>query len=119
MFDVFPDDAGREAHLAGPVAQAPLDAGGNVFAGAPLIQELDVLAGKLPATSSGEPVTKALLLTFKAKAGHERQVARFLRDAQALVEHEPKTVARLPSALTTVTSTLLTFSLTTAVGLRT
>jgi quinol monooxygenase YgiN len=93
MFDVFPDDAGREAHLAGPVTQALLDAGGRVFAGAPLIQEFDVLAGKLPATSSGEPVTKALLLTFKAKAGHETQVAQFLRDAQALVEQEPKTVA--------------------------
>ncbi|MFM0632546.1 putative quinol monooxygenase [Paraburkholderia xenovorans] len=39
MFDVFPDDAGREAHLAGPVTQALLDAGGSVFAGAPLIQE--------------------------------------------------------------------------------
>jgi hypothetical protein len=47
----------------------------------------------LPATSSGEPVTKALPLTFKAKAGHETQVAQFLRDAQALVEQEPKTVA--------------------------
>jgi quinol monooxygenase YgiN len=92
VFDVFPDDAGREAHLAGPVTQALLDAGGSVFAGAPLIQEFDVLADKLPATSSGEPVTKALLLTFKAKAGHESQVAQFLRDAQALVEQEPRTV---------------------------
>ncbi|MFM0126351.1 putative quinol monooxygenase [Paraburkholderia sediminicola] len=93
IFDVFADDAGREAHLAGPVTQALLDAGGSVFAGAPLIQEFDVLADKLPATSSGEAVTKALLLTFKAKAGHESQVAQFLRDAQALVEQEPKTVA--------------------------
>jgi quinol monooxygenase YgiN len=93
IFDVFPDDAGREAHLAGPVTQALLDAGGSVFAGALPIQEFDVLADKLPATSSGEPVTKALLLTFKAKTGHESQVAQFLRDAQALVEQEPKTVA--------------------------
>jgi quinol monooxygenase YgiN len=93
IFDVFPDDAGREAHLAGPVTQALLDAGGSVFAGALQIQEFDVLADKLPATSSGEPVTKALLLTFKAKTGHESQVAQFLLDAQALVEQEPKTVA--------------------------
>ncbi|TCG05030.1 hypothetical protein BZM27_36715 [Paraburkholderia steynii] len=93
IFDVFPDDVSREAHLAGPVTQALLDAGGSVFAGAPLIQELEVLADKLPATSSGEPVTKALLLTFTAKAGHESQVAQFLCDAQALVEHESKTVA--------------------------
>jgi Uncharacterized conserved protein len=119
MFDVFPDDAGREAHLAGPVTQALLDAGGSVFVGAPLIQELDVLAGKLPATSSGEPVTKALLLTFKAKAGHESQVAQFLRDAQHSWSRNPRPLPGLPSALTTVTSAFLTFSLTTAVGLRT
>jgi quinol monooxygenase YgiN len=93
IVDVFADDAGREAHLAGPVTQPLLDAGGSVFVGAPLIQEFDILADKLPATSSGEPVTKALLLTFKAKAGHESQVAQFLRDAQAVVEREPKTVA--------------------------
>lgn len=35
-----------------------------MFAGAPLIQEFDVLADKLPGTSSGEPVAKALLFTF-------------------------------------------------------
>lgn len=93
VFDVFPDDTGREAHLTGAVARALADAGGSVFAGAPRIQRLDVLADKLPATSSGERVTKALLLTFKAKAGHESQVEQFLRDAQALVEQEPKTVA--------------------------
>ena len=52
-----------------------------------------MLADKLPGTSSGEPVAKALLLSFKARAGHESQVAQFLRDAQALVEQEPRTVA--------------------------
>jgi quinol monooxygenase YgiN len=93
IFDVFPDDAGREAHLEGPVAHALADAGDTVLAGAPRIQKLDVLADKLPVTSSGEPVTKALLLTFKAKSGHESQVEQFLRDAQPLVEQEPKTVA--------------------------
>jgi len=93
IFDVFPDDAGREAHLAGPVAHALADAGDAVWAGAPRIQKLDVLTDKLPAISSGEPVTKALLLMFKAKSGHESQVEQFLRDAQPLVEQEPKTVA--------------------------
>jgi quinol monooxygenase YgiN len=93
IFDVFADDAGRDAHLVGPVARALAEAGDTVFARAPRTQKLDVLADKLPATSSGEPVTKALLLTFKAKSGHESQVEQFLRDAQPLVEQEPKTVA--------------------------
>jgi hypothetical protein len=37
---------------------------GRVFAGAPVIQEFDVLADKSPESSSGEPVAKALLFTF-------------------------------------------------------
>jgi quinol monooxygenase YgiN len=92
VFDVFPDDTGREAHLTGAVARALADAGASVFAAAPRIERLDVLADKLPAKTSGERVTKALLLTFKAKTGHESQVEQFLRDAQALVEQEPRTV---------------------------
>ena len=38
-------------------------------------------------------ITRGLLLTFKAKQGHQADVERFLRDAQALVEREPGTAA--------------------------
>jgi quinol monooxygenase YgiN len=92
IFDVFPDEAGREAHLTGPVAQALMARADALFAQPPRIQKLDVLADKLPA-GAAEPVTKALLLTFKAKSGHEQEVEQFLRDAQALVQEEPKTTA--------------------------
>lgn len=48
IFDVFPDDAGRDAHLSGPVAVALGEQTGTLFA-EPTIEKLDVLASKLPA----------------------------------------------------------------------
>lgn len=93
IFDVFPDEPSREAHLAGPVAMALMDQVGVLFAQAPRIQKLTVLADKLPISAPVEPDTKALLLTFKAKAGHEQQVEQFLRDAKPMVQQEPKTTA--------------------------
>ena len=48
IFDVFPDDAGRKAHLSGAVAAALLERAPELFAEPPAIEELDVLAAKLP-----------------------------------------------------------------------
>ena len=93
IFDVFPDDEGRDAHLAGPVAQALEQRGSELFAQAPRIQKLDVLANKMPTAGALEHDTKGLLLTFKAKSGHEPEVEQFLRDAQPVVMDEPKTTA--------------------------
>ena len=93
IFDVFPGDAEREAHLAGPVAQALRTRGEQLFSRAPRIQKLVVLANKLPAGSVPEQDTKGLLLTFKAKAGQEHEVENFLRSAEHLVNNEPKTTA--------------------------
>lgn len=94
IFDVFPDEAGRQAHLDGAVAAQLLGAGRQLLAHDPRIQRLSLLAHKLPqATEAGAGVTRGLLLTFKAKQGHEAQVERFLRDAQGLVEQEPGTTA--------------------------
>jgi quinol monooxygenase YgiN len=93
IFDVFPDDASLNAHLAGPVAKILMAQSDVLFERPPLIQRVDVLAYKLPAISSTGGVTKGLLLTFKAKAAHEAEVQKFLRDAQPLVVQEPKTIA--------------------------
>ena len=48
IFDVFPDDAGRQAHLAGRVAAALQERGDELFAQPPTIEPVDVLASKLP-----------------------------------------------------------------------
>jgi quinol monooxygenase YgiN len=94
IFDVFPDDAGLAAHLAGPVAKALMERADTLFDTPPLIRKLDILSEKLPgATTTVDLVTKGLLLTFKPKSGHETQVEEFLRSAQPLVQDEPKTTA--------------------------
>jgi quinol monooxygenase YgiN len=48
IFDTFPDERGREAHLAGQVASALMAKAGDLFASPPAIQKLDILAAKLP-----------------------------------------------------------------------
>jgi quinol monooxygenase YgiN len=92
IVDVFPNEATRAVHVAGPVGQSLLSLGGRLLAEPPRVERFDVLAHKWP-TVHVDPVTKGLLLTFKAKSGHEREVEAFLRDAEALVKAEPKTIA--------------------------
>ena len=49
IFDTFPDDAGRQAHLSGQVAAALMAKAPELLAKAPAIEKLDILAVKLPA----------------------------------------------------------------------
>lgn len=93
IFDVFPDEEARAAHLNGPVAQAAMGQVGILFTKRPEIHELDVLAEKLPAHAEPDHLAKAMLLTFEAKAGHEKDVEDFLRSARSLVDREPRTAA--------------------------
>ena len=48
IFDAFPDEAGRQAHLAGRVAAALSAKTSELFAQPPTIEKVDVLAAKLP-----------------------------------------------------------------------
>ena len=48
IFDAFPDEAGRQAHLAGRVAEALMAKAGDLLSEPPAIHKLDVLAAKLP-----------------------------------------------------------------------
>lgn len=48
IFDAFPDEAGREAHLAGDVANALMGRADELLAKPPQIEKIDVLASKLP-----------------------------------------------------------------------
>jgi quinol monooxygenase YgiN len=49
IFDVFPDEAGRQAHLNGQVAAALGEHGPALLDGDPQFEQIDVLASKLPA----------------------------------------------------------------------
>jgi quinol monooxygenase YgiN len=48
IFDAFPDDAGRQAHLSGRVAAALMAKAADLLAKPPSIEKVDVLAAKLP-----------------------------------------------------------------------
>ncbi|MFM0672800.1 putative quinol monooxygenase [Paraburkholderia sediminicola] len=48
IFDAFPDEGGRDAHLNGKVAAALMAKAGELFASPPTIEKVDVLAAKLP-----------------------------------------------------------------------
>ena len=48
IFDAFPDDAGRQAHLSGRVAAALMAQAAELFSQPPVIEKVDVLAAKLP-----------------------------------------------------------------------
>jgi quinol monooxygenase YgiN len=48
IFDAFPDEEGRQAHLSGKVAEALMAKAGDLFVRPPVIEKVDVLATKLP-----------------------------------------------------------------------
>jgi quinol monooxygenase YgiN len=49
IFDAFPNEEGRNAHLTGPIAAALLARASDLLASPPVIEKVDVLAAKLPA----------------------------------------------------------------------
>src|ERR1700712_3138891 len=48
IFDAFPDEAGRDAHLSGKVAAALMANASELLSQAPTIEKVEVLAAKLP-----------------------------------------------------------------------
>lgn len=48
IFDVFPDDSGRQAHLTGKVAAALMENAPTLLSQPPSIEKIDVLATRLP-----------------------------------------------------------------------
>jgi quinol monooxygenase YgiN len=47
IFDAFPDDDARQAHLSGQVAAALMEKAPELLTQAPTIEPIDLLAGKL------------------------------------------------------------------------
>ena len=48
IFDTFADDPGRDAHLAGRVAEALMAKAPDLLAKAPSIEKIDIIAAKIP-----------------------------------------------------------------------
>jgi len=47
IFDAFTDDSSRKDHLTGQIASALMSRAGELLAGAPHIEQVDVLASKM------------------------------------------------------------------------
>ena len=86
IFDAFPDDDGRDAHLGGGVVAALHDHA-DLLEEEPQIEKVDVLADKI---TSGE-VAKGLLLRLPIKESHRDDAAEFLRKGESVVNAEPGT----------------------------
>jgi len=48
IFDAFPNESGRQAHLTGKIAAALMAKASDLLAQTPVIEKVDVLAAKLP-----------------------------------------------------------------------
>jgi quinol monooxygenase YgiN len=93
IFDAFTGEEGRLAHLKGAVANALVAQAPQLLDRSPEIEQVEVIASKMPAELAAQSATCGLLLGFRARQGNEAKVEQFLRDAQALVEEEPGTTA--------------------------
>ena len=52
IFDAFPDEAGRQAHLTGRVAAALMAKASELLSKPPSIEKIDLIAAKLPRVST-------------------------------------------------------------------
>ena len=48
IFDVFPGESGRQAHLSGKVAAALMEKAADLLSQPPRIEKVDIIAAKLP-----------------------------------------------------------------------
>jgi len=92
IFDVFPDEAARERHVHGPVAQA-LGERGPLFATAPVFHRVEILASKLPPDLPIEADRKGLLVRVTPHRGRAAELADFMRATRSIVDKEPATTA--------------------------
>jgi quinol monooxygenase YgiN len=54
IFDTFPDEGSRDAHLNGKVAAALIEKAEDLLTGPPTIAQTNILAAKLPALAGSE-----------------------------------------------------------------
>ncbi len=52
LFDAFPSEAGRQAHLTGRLAAALKEKASDLLSGPPSIEKIDLIAAKLPQASA-------------------------------------------------------------------
>src|SRR3546814_18709131 len=77
IFDAFPNEAGRQAHLSGKVAAALMAKDGELFLEAPTLENVDVLAAKIPSYQKEQLVQAEILLVATSVGNGGCNVGRF------------------------------------------
>ncbi|HYF35160.1 MAG TPA: hypothetical protein VD994_07740 [Prosthecobacter sp.] len=93
IFAAFRDADARQAHLSGALHRNFMNEAGLLLEEGVTVENLDVIAHKLPLSLPAQPDLKGLLLTFKSQEGRGSDVEQFLRDAQPFVLEETETTA--------------------------
>ncbi len=93
VFAAFASVDARDHHMAGAAVRSMRGQADFLLEGQPHFRRCAVLVNKLPGAAFAELPKKALLLSFKAKAGHTLEVEQFLRDSKATVTQEVRTSA--------------------------
>lgn len=97
IFDAFPDEPARQAHLAGHLAAALLAQAPDLLVRPPVIERVDILASRdaWRAGPDSRPESRSirvgLLARLEARAGKEQEVASLLASGVAVVADEPGT----------------------------
>jgi len=97
IFDTFPHEEGRTAHLTGPIPAALMENAPTLLIGGPKLEEIvcEILAHKVNKAGEGvkSGLTTGLRALFTAKPEKKEVVKKFLIDALPLAEAETGTVS--------------------------
>jgi quinol monooxygenase YgiN len=91
IFDAFPGDAERTAHLQGKLASALLAQAPTVLATAPVIQPVQIIGNKHAFASASRALSVGLIARMQAKPERAAEVAELLAAGQGIVAGEPGT----------------------------
>ncbi|KAI0062816.1 hypothetical protein BV25DRAFT_623740 [Artomyces pyxidatus] len=89
IFDTFPSEAGRDAHVGGELAKVLTANADTLLSGAPQIVPVTVLGHTSLATGTPKIGVRAL---FTMKAEAEEEIKGYLKEGEKLISEEPQTL---------------------------
>lgn len=93
VFNAFPDEAGRRAHLADEQYGFLFERANSLLIQPRITETLQILGAKLPAQGAPKNVTVGFLARFEAKPGKEAECEQGLKGTLLAVQQLPATTA--------------------------